>query len=278
LRGFYHGGVKIFFRVDHGGTILLAHEKYARDSLKRRAGCTARKIERGSLDVRAVYEPPMILVTDIEGTTTPITFVKDVLFPYAQKYLPDFVRIHAETPAVAGALAEVRAMLDNPNASLSECVDILDDQMRRDVKATPLKTLQGLVWEEGYRCGNFLAPIYADVLPLLERARAKNVPVYVYSSGSIAAQKLLFSYTDKGNLMEYFKDYFDTTSGLKTDASSYKRIAAVLGVVNLQDILFLSDSIAEVAAARDAGWKALQVFRDGLATSDGITSFEGVLV
>jgi enolase-phosphatase E1 len=264
LGGFYHGGVKIFFRVDHGGTILLAHEKYARDSLKRRAGCTARKIERGSLDVRAVYEPPMILVTDIEGTTTPITFVKDVLFPYAQKYLPDFVRIHAETPAVAGALAEVRAMLD--------------DQMRRDVKATPLKTLQGLVWEEGYRCGNFLAPIYADVLPLLERARAKNVPVYVYSSGSIAAQKLLFSYTDKGNLMEYFKDYFDTTSGLKTDASSYKRIAAVLGVVNFQDILFLSDSIAEVAAARDAGWKALQVFRDGLATSDGITSFEGVLV
>jgi enolase-phosphatase E1 len=223
------------------------------------------------------YEPLMILVTDIEGTTTPIAFVKDILFPYAQKHLPDFVRAHAGNPEVADALTGVRAALAKPEASVQECMELLENWMRHDVKATPLKTLQGLVWEDGYRRGNFVAPVYADVVPLLERSRAKRVPVYVYSSGSIAAQKLLFSHTDKGNLLGYFKDYFDTTSGLKTEVSSFQKIAAVLGVLNLQDILFLSDSAAEVMAARKAGWKAIQVFRDGSATGDGITSFESIL-
>lgn len=200
-----------------------------------------------------------VILTDIEGTTSSISFVKDVLFPYARRALPDFVREHGDEP-------EVRALLDavaTEHGAVCDddtIVEILQGWIDQDRKHTVLKALQGMIWEAGYRGGDFTAHVYADVPGALRTWRAAGHRLAVYSSGSVPAQRLFFGKSDAGDLLPLFSAFFDTETGPKRDADSYRRIAAALGV-DAGDVLFLSDVVAELDAAREAGMHTVLVDR-----------------
>jgi len=208
---------------------------------------------------------PRAILTDIEGTTSSIAFVAETLFPYARARLPAFVAAHPDE--TAPILAEVVAMeAGDPIATLTRWID-------EDRKATPLKTLQGMIWADGYRERAFTGHIYPDAMAALRRWHAAGIALYVFSSGSVAAQKLLFGHSDAGDLTPLFSGYFDTTTGSKRDAASYQAIADAVGLA-ATDILFLSDTPQEIAAAREAGLSALLIDRNG-GTGD-IATFEDV--
>ena len=195
---------------------------------------------------------PRAILTDIEGTTSSIAFVAETLFPYARERLPAFVAAHPDV--AAPILAEVAAAEPgDPVATLIRWID-------EDRKATPLKTLQGMIWADGYREGAFTGHIYADAVAALRRWHAAGIALYVFSSGSVAAQKLLFGHSDAGDLTPLFSGYFDTATGPKRAAASYRAIAAAIGIAP-DDVLFLSDTPEEIAAARDAGMPALLIDR-----------------
>ncbi len=204
--------------------------------------------------------PPAAVVTDIEGTTTRIAFVHDVLFPYARARLADFLASHAADPAVASVLAEVARLAPGvaPRATLLAWMDA-------DAKVTPLKTLQGLIWAEGYARGELKSEVFADVLPALRKWRAAGVRLYVYSSGSEAAQKQLFANLPEGDVTVLFSGFFDTNVGAKRDTGSYRTIATAIGLP-AHDLLFLSDVGAELDAAAAGGWRTCQLLRAEDAT------------
>ncbi len=201
------------------------------------------------------------IVTDIEGTTSSIAFVKDVLFPYAEARLKAFVAAHPEK--VADILDEVRAIEGKP-LSTDESSEVLLGWSREDKKIGPLKTLQGMIWAEGYASGDIKGHIYPDSPAALRAWKAAGIPLYVYSSGSVAAQKLLFGHTRAGDLTPLFSGYFDTRIGVKLEAESYRRIAAEIGAAPAR-LLFLSDHPDEIAAAAAAGWQVQLVDREGKA-------------
>jgi enolase-phosphatase E1 len=192
------------------------------------------------------------VLTDIEGTTSSIRFVKDVLFPHARKRLPAFIAIHAGNPDVQHWLHEAAKEAGMISASQHEIIALLQRWIDEDRKATSLKALQGMIWDEGYRNGEFRAHVYADVAPKLHAWKKQGVDLYVYSSGSVAAQKLLFAHSDAGDLTPLFSGYFDTETGPKRDAESYRSIVASIGVP-AANVLFLSDVTQELDAARTAG-------------------------
>jgi enolase-phosphatase E1 len=194
---------------------------------------------------------PAAIVTDIEGTTTPISFVHRVLFPYARERLADFVAAH---PTLNG----------QPTPSL----ETLLAQMDRDEKEPVLKTIQGMIWEQGYRDGALKAELYADVPPALKRWARAGLRLYVYSSGSVPAQKLLFGHTPEGDLTALFTAYFDTRVGPKRDTASYAAIARGIGLP-AEEVLFLSDVEAELDAAAAVGLQTCQLVRaqDGTLAS-----------
>ncbi len=200
------------------------------------------------------------IVTDIEGTTSSLSFVKDVLFPYARNRLAEFVTTHAQQSAV-------RAMLDEAN---DEAGGGLDDagiiaQLERwideDRKITALKSLQGLIWEAGYRNGDFKGHVYADAAAQLQAWHARGIKLYVYSSGSVYAQKLLFGHSEAGDLTPLFSGYFDTHIGAKREADAYRTIAEEIDLP-AGDILFLSDIVEELEAAQAAGMETRHVVRE----------------
>lgn len=201
------------------------------------------------------------IVTDIEGTTSSLSFVKDVLFPYARERLPEFVRTHAGD-------ARVRELLDQVSAVAAE--DLSDDQaiarlcqwIDEDRKITPLKALQGLIWEAGYHNGDFTGHVYADATECLRRWHEQGLRLYVYSSGSEYAQKLLFGHSDAGDLTPLFSGYFDTQVGAKQEVESYRQITAKLDLP-AAEILFLSDIEAELDAAAAAGMATVWLVREG---------------
>ena len=197
--------------------------------------------------------PVSAILTDIEGTTSSISFVKDVLFPYARRALPGFVRDHRDDPEVRRWL-DVVATEHGSICSDDVIVETLQGWIDQDRKHTALKALQGMVWEAGYRDGDFSAPLYPDVAPALRAWREAGHRLAVYSSGSVPAQKLLFSHTDAGDLAPLFDGFFDTEVGGKREAGSYRAIADALGALP-KDVLFLSDVVAELDAAREAGMR-----------------------
>ncbi len=201
------------------------------------------------------------LVTDIEGTTTPVTFVHQVLFPYAASHLPEFVRTHAADPTVAAALRETAALDARAYEGIEAAIRVLLEWIAADRKATPLKALQGLVWREAYASGEVKAPIYDDVVPVLTRAHRLGLSLHVFSSGSIEAQHQLFGHSDKGDLQPLFSGWFDTTTGPKLEAASYRMIAATIGH-GPDRIAFLSDHRGEIAAANEAGMIVCRIDRD----------------
>lgn len=218
-----------------------------------------------------------VILTDIEGTTSAVSFVFDVLFPYAAKHLPDFVRQNAERADVAEQIAAVRRDSNEPQADVERVVEILLSWIAEDRKATPLKALQGMVWEQGYQAGQLKGHVYPDAVDALKRWHLAGYQLFVYSSGSIQAQKLIFGCSDAGDLTPLFSGYFDTTSGPKREAQSYTNIQQAIGV-EPQDILFLSDIVQELDAAESAGLKTCGLAREGGELGSHITvdSFTGI--
>ncbi len=200
------------------------------------------------------------IVTDIEGTTTSIAFVKDTLFPYARKRLPAFVETHADDQDVRHWLHEAARIGGLTEARRTEVIDLLIEWMDADRKVTPLKALQGMIWKEGYETGEFTSDIYADVPDALRGWHADGVRLYVYSSGSVAAQKLMFTYSDAGDLTPLFAGHFDTEIGHKREAESYAAIAEAIDETPAH-ILFLSDVTEELDAAAAAGLRTTLVCR-----------------
>ncbi|MDH5611692.1 MAG: acireductone synthase [Gammaproteobacteria bacterium] len=201
------------------------------------------------------------IVTDIEGTTTSIDFVHKELFPYASKQLPTYVHEYQNDAAVVSLLQEIRQLINQPNADVEVLIETLLQWIKDDNKATPLKALQGLIWQHGYENGAFTGHVYDDVKPNLKKWFAQGISLYVYSSGSVAAQKLLFGYSDAGDLTKLFKGYFDTRIGHKREVQSYQNIVTELAMP-AQDILFLSDIVEELDAAAQAGMQTIQLLRE----------------
>jgi enolase-phosphatase E1 len=203
--------------------------------------------------------PIRAILTDIEGTTSSISFVKDVLFPYARRALPAFVAARSSEPGVRRWLDAVAT----ENGGMCDdrmIVEVLQGWIDEDRKHTALKALQGMIWADGYRSADFTAHIYPDAAPTLTAWKKAGIPLYVYSSGSVPAQRLFFGHSDAGDLTPLFSGWFDTEIGGKREAASYRHIAESIGVAP-SEILFLSDVVEELDAAREAGLATVLVDR-----------------
>jgi len=201
------------------------------------------------------------IVTDIEGTTSSLSFVKDVLFPYARQHIGAFIREQAAQPAVRAQLAavcEVAGRTLTDEAAVAQLVRWIDE----DKKITPLKALQGMIWEAGYRNGDFQGHVYDDAVRQLREWKDRGIALYVYSSGSVHAQKLLFGFSSHGDLTPLFSGYFDTTIGAKREPDAYRHIARHISLP-AGEILFLSDIREELDAAQAAGLHTCWLVRDG---------------
>ncbi|MBT2768339.1 acireductone synthase [Stenotrophomonas sp. ISL-67] len=194
---------------------------------------------------------PTVILTDIEGTTSSISFVKNVLFPYARKALPAFVAAHGQQPDVRRWLDAVAVEIGGACQD-SLIVETLQGWIDQDRKHTALKALQGMIWEAGYRNGNYKAHFYPEVAAVLNGWHAEGKPLYVYSSGSVPSQKLFFGFSEAGDLTGLVSGWFDTQIGGKREAESYRNIVKAIGVP-AGEILFLSDVVEELDAAREAG-------------------------
>jgi enolase-phosphatase E1 len=217
------------------------------------------------------------ILLDIEGTTTPVSFVTQVLFPYARRRLRSHLATHAGAPgyeSIVIGLREEHASAvragetvppwadDPPPERLAAIVAWVEWLMDRDRKSTALKELQGRIWEDGYRQGDLVGEVFPDVGPALHRWHERAVPVGIFSSGSVLAQQLLFRYSSSGDLAGLLRWHFDTRLGTKQDPESYRRIAASAGIPP-GDFLFLSDATAELHAAVSAGMQVRLVVRPG---------------
>ena len=196
------------------------------------------------------------IVTDIEGTTSSLSFVKETLFPYARTHIAEFLS------GIEGASVEVQNILaEVPGSSLAEKTKLLIQYIDEDRKFTPLKELQGLIWRQGYECGDYKGHIYEDAYKMLLEWYRSGLNLSVYSSGSVAAQKLIFAYTQFGDLNYLFKSNYDTRIGAKVSKSSYQSIARELAV-DASKILFLSDMEGELDAAKAAGMQVIKLSRE----------------
>ncbi len=220
------------------------------------------------------------VLLDIEGTTTPIDFVFKTLFPFARARVKDYLSHNWASAEVQSDLVQLRAERDNDQAQglnppslasldsesvaeqIESAVAYIHWLMDRDRKSTPLKAIQGRIWQEGYASGELFSEIFDDVAPAFARWRSQNRLICIYSSGSALAQKLLFAHTKAGDLTSHIFRYFDTTIGHKIEASSYSRIADELRLAP-EETVFVSDVVAELDAARAAGMKTILSMRPG---------------
>jgi len=234
-----------------------------------------------------------VVLLDIEGTTTPIAFVYDVLFPYARERLYPYLRAHFVEDRVRDLLTtlrvewqdDARAKQEPPPWALADipaAARYLQWLMDRDRKSPSLKRLQGEIWAEGFRDGTLRGQVFADVAPAIRRWRASGLDVAIYSSGSVLAQKLLFGTTADGDLTGLLSGFFDTGVGPKIASDSYRRIASSIGCEPSR-VLFVSDVPAELDAARAAGCQVLLAVRpgnkpiDARPSSAAITSFDELM-
>ena len=210
------------------------------------------------------------VVLDIEGTTTPVSFVYDALFPYARANLRRYLRENRASAPVREAVRLLRAEHaddaargevapewneSTPENELDSLTRYLEWLMDRDRKSPGLKLIQGHIWKRGYDDGTLRGEVYPDVRPALERWKRDGLTVAIYSSGSVLGQQLLFSHSTDGDLTGYINHYFDTGVGPKRSPDSYRQIAGAIGLPP-SDMLFVSDVVPEIEAARAAGWRA----------------------
>lgn len=207
------------------------------------------------------------IVVDTAGTTTDLDFIHNVLFPYSVKALPEFLERNQHNVLVDNCISDVRDIALEPDASLARVTEILQQWVMEDRKAT-LKTLQGLIWKEGYAKGEFTGHIYPDFITAIKAYRAQNLRVYSFSSGSAEAQAMLFGHSDGGDLNPLFNGHFDTRTGSKVDKQAYLNIINTISLTGKQ-ILFVSDNLDELKAAAAAGMLVCQMVReDGIHTGD----------
>jgi enolase-phosphatase E1 len=217
------------------------------------------------------------VLLDIEGTIGSKAFVTEVLYPYSRQHLRAYVDLNRNDPVVTQALDDTQAL---SGAAQADPVDTLLDWIAQDRKARPLKKLQGLIWQRGFEEGAFQGHLFPDAVRALQRWRDAGVGLAIYSSGSIQAQKLYFGHSVAGNLLPWFHAHFDTDVGAKVESASYARIAEALGH-DPEQILFLSDSVAELRAARAAGLQVLHVVREDTVADPqftGVHDFAGLQV
>ena len=204
------------------------------------------------------------ILTDIEGTTTEVSFVYDILFPYFRAHMDQWKTV--DSAPMNDVLEQTRLIVLEEQAINLTSNEALFEQLRQwsieDRKVTPLKTFQGMVWEQGFKSGAIKGHIYPDVKPAIERWTAMGIKLAIFSSGSIAAQKQLFGFSTEGDLTPYFSAYFDTTTGMKRDEQTYQLIAQQLQAP-AKNVLFLSDISQELEAANAAGIRTLQLVRPG---------------
>ncbi len=204
-----------------------------------------------------------VILTDIEGTTSSISFVHEVLFPYSAQHLEAFVRAgYDDSLEIREQLDAVAATSGVDASDIDGLIDVLQQWIREDRKETPLKALQGMLWEQGYERGDFHGHVYDDAARYLKLWSDRGLRLYVYSSGSVKAQKLIFGFSESGDLTPCFSGYFDTRIGAKRESDSYRNIVAELGVAP-ETVLFLSDVEAELDAAEAAGLCTAWLVRDG---------------
>lgn len=204
------------------------------------------------------------IVTDIEGTTSSIDFVHQTLFPYARKHLRSWLSAHGQEGEIQQLIAEVAEQEGLSALTLEQAAEVLERWIDEDKKHTPLKALQGKIWKQGYLAGALKGHVYDDTPDALRRWHGQGIALYVYSSGSVEAQKLIFGHSNFGDLTPLFSGYFDTRVGAKREISAYRSIAKQINVPADQ-ILFLSDVGAELDAARAAGMQTIQLIRDDSA-------------
>jgi enolase-phosphatase E1 len=221
--------------------------------------------------------PTRVILLDIEGTTTPIDFVYQTLFPYARRRVKGFLAAHLSDEATRAHVAGLRdehaadmgqspgppPLQEQPEKALIESITAyVHWLMDRDRKSTPLKSLQGRIWEAGYRSGELQSQVFDDVPRALLRWHGQQKEICIYSSGSVLAQKLLFAHAEAGDLTAFIRDYFDTRVGAKRDGETYRRIAHSLARAP-SEIVFISDVVAELDAARSAEFQTLLCERPG---------------
>ena len=221
------------------------------------------------------------ILLDVEGTTSSISFVYDVLFEHAKRHVADFLAARRDDPAGRSAAAGIAAAAGLPAADLDGPEGLTRvalaaiDLMNRDVKETSLKTIQGMIWRGGYESGEIVAHVFDDVPPALAQWADGGLDVRIYSSGSIEAQRLFFRHTARGDLTPHLRGHYDTTTGPKRAAASYTAIAADMGLEPRQ-ILFVSDVGPELDAARQAGMATALAVRPGNREPGGVFEHEAV--
>ncbi len=222
-----------------------------------------------------------VILLDIEGTTTPIDFVTKTLFPYASRKLEDFLRDHFDNAEIQSLIQDLQAQhqLDEPKSlqppswtdpptesRLRSAIAYGHWLIARDSKCTPLKALQGKIWQHGYASGELRGQVYSDVPSALTRWQQQKKEICIYSSGSVLAQRLLFSSVPSGDLTPYIAGFFDTQIGAKSEPDSYRNIAASVGR-KPEEVLFISDAVKEIETAKRAGMQAILCVRDAQATA-----------
>jgi enolase-phosphatase E1 len=228
------------------------------------------------------------LLLDIEGTTTPISFVHDILFPFARDHVRDYLIRNFEAPEVQQDVAALfrehslemasgaqPPQTNHASSPVDAIVAYVDWLIEHDRKSPALKSLQGKIWEHGYRDGTLKAPLFTDVVPNLVRLRTLGLSLAIFSSGSVLAQKLLFAYTDTGDHTDLIDQYFDTGVGSKVSSTSYQEIARQLQLLPTQ-VIFVSDVTNELAAAREAGMRALLCLRPGNQPQSNAEQFQTI--
>jgi len=224
------------------------------------------------------------ILLDLEHTTTPLAFVHEVLFSYAREHVREFLENNVSSENVLEDIAlltedhvaDVMSGETPPELSDVESVAAYVQWLiERDRKSTGLKSLQGKIWRQGYMDGSLRAQVYADVAPAFERWKKKGWSIGIFSSGSVLAQKLLFAHTEAGDLSRLIDHYFDTNVGKKGEAESYRRIAASMKV-KTEEVLFVSDVVLELDAAREAGMKTLLSIRPGNPVQERAAEFKAI--
>jgi enolase-phosphatase E1 len=230
------------------------------------------------------------ILLDIEGTTTPIAFVHEVLFSYARTHARSFLASNFDSDEVRGDIALLREenaidvnesrypvlfTADSSQPEIESVATYIDWLIVRDRKSTGLKSLQGKIWRQGYLDGSLKSQVFADVPPAFKRWHEAGLSINIFSSGSVLAQQLLFAHTEAGDLTKYISNYFDTNVGKKGEAESYRRIAIALDMLPVQT-LFISDVVSELEAANEAGMKTLLSIRPGNPPQDSAERFRSV--
>ncbi|CAH2070046.1 unnamed protein product, partial [Thlaspi arvense] len=242
-------------------------------------------VKSGVKDSQNQTEPPQrCIVLDIEGTTTPITFVTDVLFPYARENVGKHLKLTYDTAETQEDIKLLRAQVEEdlrqgltgavpiPHADegqdkvIAAVVSNVEAMIKADRKITALKELQGHIWRTGFECNELKSVVFEDVAEALQKWHSSGIKVYIYSSGSRLAQRLLFGNTNYGDLRKYLSGFFDTTIGNKKESKSYKEITETLGVDDPSEILFVTDVYQEATAAKAAGVEAIISIRPGNAS------------